>query len=499
MKWDYYNIPYAGSSSPYRQKFWHPLIGNDLYYCSNRHLYLPLYHVWFSGLGLEGGHYSAQIIESTDSGKTWSVVGARDFTFPRYLYLDTHFPTDRGGMSAMCNEEKIHLGMVCVVEDYWTLKYIQYNTKTNSWLNGEVVLRPQFGFEGVVQEEIYFATMRAFTKENGHTRLLLLYQITIPKGIEFLYGYFRERNSEDTVLVFNEVDVSPGGILTLIEHKEVVYIDHSEDAVSPLYCGMCFYRPNNVNGTPSYENPEIYLIYEEDMAGTWNSYEYFVNLTPAGVGHYLFKRVGGVWGSKQTLDFHYEEESEYYVPYETFNAIQNDNWFLLVSMISPRDYSSYGHCVSLAYNSEKDTVYNIEDVWIDPTYGSDLWNPCLTASSTGIVHLFYADYSKPLAVMGHKTISLPDLLGSKINKWAAEKDIVIEWKHEPNPEDWWIDPYTTTDKIQSKFRLVVCGPRIPEIDPSGWGSLFYLEYGGGSAAIGPFTTSSFKTHDKYGG
>ncbi len=639
MRWNYYNIPDAGATSSYQQKFWVPLVGNDLYRLDDGTLFLPVYYnssgggpVMYSPEGdvilgeplsdtFTNFTFYTNLLKSEDRGKTWSSAGIESYQHTKYLYADNSFPFDSGGMSALCNAGKIHSGMVTITGSNnhggeqlggnWVLKYVQFNPETETWINDEVILRAQSNFQGwftassdgrrwaaysgywfgtyststistnevgatatirvknctsfritafkgptygtftvtanggapttvnlynasytvetlvynktisgadttfvitcasgtinlsqlvlypspgglaygYENDEVYFATMRAFTKANGHSRILLLTQLYLPHGYAPVAGYPTDRWDSDIVVAFYEIDVAPTGELTLIEEEELIYIDHSADTVSPLYSGICFYKEDD-SATPSYDDPDIYVVIEEDMMPSWNDYP---GSTPFGVEHYLFKRLNGSWYSK-SLGFQENAMSEYLIPYNTFNVIYKDGWFLLVSMIMDREIYETGHCITIGYNIDEDRIYTISDAWIDPSDGSDLWTPCLTITTNNKIHLFYSDYtvqtSEYYSVMGHKTISLDLLSELGTNDWADEDDIIIEWAHVENPADWWVDPYTCTDLVQGKIRLIAAGPCVPEVDPYGWGSLFYLESGVGSAEIGPLTISS---------
>jgi hypothetical protein len=645
MGWKYYNIPDAGSSSDFEQKFWVPLVGNDLYRLDDGTLLLPVYNnssggspVMFSPTGdvILGAHldddittytFYTKVLRSEDGGKTWESAGENYYNHNKYLYSQNSFPADNGGMSAICNAGKFHSGMITLADSNnhggepcggnWVLNYLQFNPETETWINDSVILRAQSDFQGwyaassdgrrwaaysgtwsgsyesasistsqvgatatirvknctsfritaykgpiygtftvsanggapttvnlynasptvetlvynktingadttfvitcisgtinlatlrlydqglaygYENDEIYVATMKAFTRADGHSRILLFSQLYLSHGYAPVTGYPTDKWDSDIAVLFHEIDVSPGGVLTLIEEKELIYIDHSADPVSPLYSGICFYKEEE-SETPSYEDPDIYVVVEEDMLPSYNDYP---GSTPFGVHHKVFKRINGNWSYKD-IGFQEQEESVYLTVYNTFNVIYKDGWILLVSMIMDMEEYNNSHCLTIAYNVDEDQIYDIEDAWTDPTDGSDIWTPCLTITNSNKVHLFYSDYTEQTAdyysVMAHKTLLLDSLSELSTNDWTTEDDIIIEWEHIEDPSEWWVDPYTCTDLVQGKIRLIAAGPNIPEVDPSGWGSVFYLESGVGIAEIGPNTQGASKTNNKYG-
>jgi hypothetical protein len=638
MNWKYYNIPDAGSSANYQHKFWVPFIGNDLYRLDNGDLILPLHRqyndapVMFSpegdtilGDSLEDSllqyYWGVQILKSTDNGKTWSVADTYAGVYYRHPFIDTYFAGDNGGLTSMCNAEKIHCGLVTLSDDAHSyggepcggdlvLKYCQYNPETEAWLAGEVALRPHSENQGWFQcttdgrrwgrysgswsgnyesatittsdvgasititvkdadyfritaykspdygtftvsknggapttvnlyktglpvltlvyndnaaeaeatyvitcasgliniaalvtyldgetggkalgyknDTIYSATIKAFTRGDGSTRLLVCSLLYLYRG----WDDVEERYNTDSVVLFHEVDVSPEGVMTLIEEKELSYYDDNIDTINILACGMSYFA-EDTSATPAYEDPDIYVILQEDLwyAG-WES-------GPTNEGAYitLHKRVEGNWSSKE-LYFGDNEISEFSIVYNTINVVHKENKFLVVSMLVDSDVNETGHCISLAYDLEDDIIYEIEDVWVDPSDGSDIWSPCLTVTSSGTVHILYSDYSSPIEVMRHKTISLGTLSAIETNTWTSKDDVIIPFEHVVDPEDNWFDPYTCTDIIQGKIRAIGGGPKLSGIDSS-W-SMFYVESGVGTAEIGPNTQGGLKTNNKYG-
>lgn len=642
MNWKYYNIPYAGSTADYAHKFWVPFIGNDLYRLDNGDLILPLHQQWSGGpvmfspegdtiLGdsleetIADHNWGVQVLKSTDGGKTWTIASNYAGTYKRHPFESTYFAGDNGGLTSMCNAEKLHCGLVTLSDDThnyggepcggdWVLKYFQYNPETDTWLEGEGVLRPHSenqgwfncttdgrrwgrysgswsgtyetasvttsdvgasititvkdadyfrivsykgpsygtftvsknggapttvnlyktgstvptlvyndaagGAEatyvitcasglinvitiatyvggdtggkalGYKNDEIYFATIKAFTRGDGNTRVLICSQLYLNKG----WSDSESRFIVDSALVFHEVNVSPEGELTLIEEEVLSYYDDAADSVNLLSCAMSYFAEDD-SATPAYEDPDIYVVSEEDL---------FYSLSesgPTNPGAYitLHKRVNGAWSSKE-LYFGDNEVSEFLIPYNTINVVHKGDWFLIISMLMDDDTAETGHCISLAYNVVEDKIYDIEDVWTDPSDGSDIWSPCLTVTASGTVHIFYSDYSEGIEtmnVMRHKTISLATLSDTN-NEWTIKDAVVIPFEHVELPEDNWFDPYTCTDIIRGKIRIVGAGPRIPEVDSYGWGSFFYVESGVGTADIGPNTQGGMKTNNKYG-
>lgn len=412
---------------------------NGLYKDSEGTLWAP-----FLGYNSSTDTILLQAWNYTKSGGIWNLKQEKSFTGVEYRDSRILLAWD----SLVCNENKIHSGILINVSGSWTLEYNQYTLA--GWNTVRIELQAANPPVGGVNEQVIAMSMNGFTRSDGNTRLLIFVNIRKPGS------YAGDR------YWFYEINVSPAIELSVVDSRELANIPTGETGAA----GVCFFA--NTDGiTPISDDPDLYMVYVRD------TYSF---LSPGNLNYWWKTRVNGIWEadilfySTPTL----EASTSGTVYQDLAMFLVEDLWFS-VTNLTQEFANQYGMTLKRVVSTGVTT--KLEDAWVDDIDINIAAQGLSYHRSKDTIYMIFRDFRVGVQTT-LKTYSM----------------ITQEWSDEIT-----VLPSLLTNFCGTSLLLDDNTIRLLAIDWLEYETLYYIYCSIiGSASIGKHTASVGKTSNKYG-